>query len=371
MPEPDGMKPVYDNFYHHNRNYGCRCQEIVYKGYRALIIENEKLRLLVLADKGSDIVELLYKPKDVDFLWRSPVEVDGVNPNPVTRAHDSGAFLDVFEGGWQELLPSITAPTNYKGMNLGFHGEAMFLPWQYQMIEDSPERVSVRFSVRLRRAPLVVTKTITLNSDSARIGFEETVFNEGDEEFRFMWGHHPTFGRPFVDEHCRIHLPAGCVGRMYQTDFSGNSPFDCNVEFRWPMAPDKQGNLIDLSRPMPPERKTAFNVYIKDLPETWFAITNPRFGVGVGMRFDNKVFPYLLMWHVYRGFYNSPFFGRTYNLAIEPYSAIPDNLDEVIRLGRDLRLKPQSGMSTRFETVAFESTEHTADVRSRSWEKCG
>jgi hypothetical protein len=36
--------PVYDDFHRHNRNYGCRYLEILYKGYRALILENEPLR---------------------------------------------------------------------------------------------------------------------------------------------------------------------------------------------------------------------------------------------------------------------------------------------------------------------------------------
>jgi hypothetical protein len=347
--------PIYDNFYHHNRNYGCRYQEIIYKGYRTLVLENEILRLTILVDKGTDIIELLYKPKDVDFMWRSPVEVDALNKNPVTRAHESGCFLDVYEGGWQELLPSITSPTNYKGMNLGFHGEVVFLPWQYQILEDSPEQVRVRFTVRLRRAPLLVTKIITLRSGCSYIEFEETVKNEGDEPFSMMWGHHPTYGKPFLDEQCVIDLPAGAVGLTYQTDFSGNSPFECNLQFPWPMATDKEGKLVDLSRPMPPERKTAFNIYVKNLREGWYAITSPALGLGIGMKWELRVFPYLLMWNVYRGFYNSPFFGRTYNLAIELYSAIPDSLDEVIRLGRDIRLNPLEEFSTQFAVIVYEA----------------
>jgi hypothetical protein len=346
---------VYDNFYHQNRNYGCRCHEVVYKGYRALILENEPLRTMILVDKGTDIVELLYKPKDVDFLWRSPVEVDAWNKNPVTRAHESGNFLDVFEGGWQELLPSITSPTNYMDMNLGFHGEVMFLPWQYQVLEDLPEKVSVRFSVRMRRAPLFVSKTVTLRSGCSYIEFEETVKNEGDQPFSLMWGHHPTFGKPFLNEQCVIDLPAGAVGQTYQKDFSGNSPFECNLEFPWPMATDKEGQLVDLSRPMPPERKTAFNLYVKNLREGWYAITNPVLDLGIGMKWDVRVFPYLLLWNVYRGNYNSPFFGRTYNLGMEPYSAMPDNLDEVIRLGRDIRLSPLQEFSTHFAVIVYQA----------------
>ncbi|MHC4782254.1 MAG: hypothetical protein ACYTE0_04270 [Planctomycetota bacterium] len=75
-------KQTYDNFYHYNRNYGCRCREVVYKGHRTLILENEKLRLMIVVDKGTDIIELLYKPKDIDFMWQSPVDL----PAPHNRS---------------------------------------------------------------------------------------------------------------------------------------------------------------------------------------------------------------------------------------------------------------------------------------------
>ncbi|MGI6750052.1 MAG: hypothetical protein ACOX6A_06055 [Atribacter sp.] len=83
-------KPVYNNFYHYNRNYGCRVQEIIWNGFKTLIIENEKLRVSILVDKGTDIFELLYKPMDIDFMWRSPLEVNTLNPNLPTKSFDDG-----------------------------------------------------------------------------------------------------------------------------------------------------------------------------------------------------------------------------------------------------------------------------------------
>ena len=348
-------RTVYDNFYHHNRNYGCRFNEIVYKGYTTVVIENEKLRLSVLLDKGTDIVELLYKPKDIDFMWRSPLEWDAGNKNPLSKDLEIGNFLDVYEGGWQELLPSITAPTNYKGMGLGFHGEAIYLPWKYEVVEDSPYSVKIRFFVRMRRSPLFVTKCVTLTSESSVVEFEETVANEGDEEFKFMWGHHPAIGKPFLDENCVIDLPPGVTGQIYQADFSGNSPFAPNTEFQWPFIEDAKGSRVDLSKVMPPEKKTAFNMYIKNLKEGWYGITNVKKKVGFGMKWDVGVFKYILIWSVYRGFYNFPFYGRTYNIALEIYSAIPDSLDEAIKLGRAFSLAPGEKMSTSFSAIVYES----------------
>jgi hypothetical protein len=345
----------YDNFYHHNRNYGCRFHEVLYKGFKTLIVENEKMRVSILVDKGTDIIELLYKPMDVDFMWRSPLEYDAYNKNPHTKEMEIGAFLDVYEGGWQELLPSITSPTNYKGMGLGFHGEVLVLPWDYQIVEDTPDRVRVKFFVRMRRTPFLVTKYLTLGSESSVIEFEETIENEGDEEFKFMWGHHPAIGKPFLDENCVIDLPEGAVGQMYQVDFSGNSPFTPNMEFQWPHARDKNGTRVDLSRVMSPKKKIAFNMYIKNLKEGWYSITNLKKKLGLGMVWDVHTFKYMLIWSVYRGFYNFPFYGRTYNIALELYSAIPDSLDEVIKLKRELSLMPGEKLSTKFYTIVYES----------------
>lgn len=346
---------MYDNQYHHNRNYGCREHELILGGYRALVMENEKIRATILLDKGTDLYELLYKPADIDFMWRSPLELDGRNRNPVTRELESGSVLDNYEGGWQELLPSIAAPTNYKGMGLGFHGEVLFLPWGCRVIEDTPLCVRVELTVRMRRAPLFVKKTVTLRTQSSVLDFEETVTNTADEEFKFIWGHHPAVGQPFLDENCVIDLPEGAIGQHYQVDFSGNGPFEPGQEFRWPFARDRSGVTVDLSRVMSPEKKIAFNTYIKGLKEGWYGITNLEKGIGFGMKWDASLFKYICIWAVYRGFYGFPFYGRTYNIALEPYSAIPDSLDEVIRLGRELHLDPGQPISTRFSAIIYES----------------
>jgi hypothetical protein len=57
--------------YTHERNFGCRLHEFIYRGLKIIYIENEKIRVGVILDRGTDIFEFLYKPKDVDFIWRS------------------------------------------------------------------------------------------------------------------------------------------------------------------------------------------------------------------------------------------------------------------------------------------------------------
>ncbi len=51
----------------------CRISdEWTYKGLRTVILENDLLRVVILVDRGSDIIEFRYKPYDVDFLLRRP-----------------------------------------------------------------------------------------------------------------------------------------------------------------------------------------------------------------------------------------------------------------------------------------------------------
>lgn len=349
-------KLSYDSLYHHNRNYGCRFHEIEYNGYRSLLIENELIRLLIMYEKGTDIVEFVYKPLDVDFMWRSPAVISANKKNQITKEHPAGAFLDEYEGGWQELLPNINSPTNYKGASLGFHGEACFRAWDFQVLKDTVEEVKIMFTVRLNRAPFFVTKTVSVKSYSAAVEFSEEIYNEGSEEFKFTWGQHPAIGIPFLSSKCIISLPEGAIGRTYDKDFSQNSIFPLDKEFKWPIAKDKNGNDVDLSKVMDPDTKTAFCISFEKMKDGWYGITNPDLGIGFGMKWDINIFKYIWMWAVYRGYFSFPFYGRTFNIALEPWSAIPDNLDDVIKAGRELTLEPDKRIKTDFTALVYSSS---------------
>lgn len=54
------------------RHFGCRVEEFGWRGHRLIVLENETLRVGVVASKGADIVELRYRPRDADLLWHSP-----------------------------------------------------------------------------------------------------------------------------------------------------------------------------------------------------------------------------------------------------------------------------------------------------------
>ena len=349
------MKETYNNFYHYNRNYGCRFKEIIYKGYKSLIVENEKLRLLILLEKGSDIVEFLYKPLDIDFLWKSPIELNGNSRNPVTKEYQAGNFLDNYEGGWQEILPSFGAPHNYKNTGMGVHGELFSLPWDYTVIKDDVYEVKLKLFVRMRRVPFFVEKIINIKSGNSFVDFEESIINEGTQNFKFMWGHHPAFGKPFLDNNCVIDLPDDLFGKTNRIHISPTDIMPIDKDLKWPDIVDKNGKEIDLSRIMPIDAKTDFRVYLEGFKEGWYAITNLSSNAGFGLCWDKKIFRYLFIWFSYGGWLDAPFYGRCYTIALEPQSSIPDDLEEVIKLKRELELKPKEKITTNYTAIAYKT----------------
>ena len=58
--------------YQKERNYGCRVSDDwEFRGNKVAIIENEKIRVMVLVDKGADIYSFVHKSSDTDYMWRS------------------------------------------------------------------------------------------------------------------------------------------------------------------------------------------------------------------------------------------------------------------------------------------------------------
>lgn len=343
------------NSYDYNRNYGCRFKEIIENGYRALILENEKIRVSIYLDKGSDIYEFLYKPADIDFMWKSPNKIQASRKTPFTKEQAGGNFLDIYEGGWQDILPNIGNPTNYLGGSFGVHGELFTRSFDYQVLCDAPEEVKIKLYTRMNRAPLFIEKVVMVKRNKAEIEIEETVKNEAEEEYKFMWAQHPAIGYPFLDDSCVIDVPDSKHAKTYQHSLSSNKVIPLDKKFDWPFINSPDGKRIDLSKIMPETAKTSFSVFLEDISEGWYGITNLNKKIGFGLIWDKNIYKHLFMWMAYRGAYGYPWYGRTYNIALEPWSALPDDFDAVDE-SDFIRLKPEESLTTKYVAVIYKSS---------------
>ncbi len=307
--------------YTHGRKQGCRISlDYTYRGMRVAFLENEVLRVGVLLDKGADIFEFTYKPRDLDFMWQSPIEMRA--PYVATSALPEGAFHDYYYGGWQEVLPSAGwASEPYLGTYQGLHGEISLLPFEAAIVEDSPEKVSLRVWTRAYRSPLALERFMTLERHRPVLHIRERLTNESPAEFAVMWGHHPAFGEPFLDDSCRVSAPATEVEVLA---FHPNGLWEPGGGYEFPNVLNRRsGELQDIRRVLPRETGSVDVVFFKGLAEGWYGITNERLKVGFGMAWDASLFKYLWMWQVYGGHHDYPWYGRTYNCALEPFTSYP------------------------------------------------
>ena len=319
------------------RHQRCRLDLVTRRGHEFLSVENDLLRVTFVLTKGADVVELRHKPSDVDALWHSPHRLNPPGTQIPSVTLSRGSFFDYYPGGWQEILPAGGGPCTYKGAELGLHGEAMFLPWEADVIEDAPERVAVRLSVELRRTPFILERTVTLEEGQLSIGWHGRLTNAGEQTLAFMWGEHVAFGEPFIEPGCQIDLPPATVQTLAKA--SSTARYAPNQEAIWPYLRAQDGTMVRADRVLEKAARTHDSYTI--LPqEGWFAIRNPQRDLGFAMSWDYAIFPYLWTWQVYGGFWDFPYYGRAYALALEPFSSPAGALDANIERGTVKTLEP-------------------------------
>ena len=337
-------------------NVNCSAKEVTdIHGLLSLILENKFLRIVVLADKGSDIVEFRHKPTNTEFLLQLPGGV---------RSHQAGAgaiseqsFTDTYSGGWNEILPNGGAPSYYKGATFGQHGEVSVMPWKYTITENHPGRISVKLWVRPHRTPFYLEKTLSLEEDSAVLTIDEQLSNEAGEEMHCMWGQHIAFGNPFLLEGAKIFAPTQKF--IVHESMENYEPrrFAPGETFAWPNAKTPDGNIENASIvPAYGDAKAQEMAYMTELTDGWYAILNPFHKVGFGLRFDHELFQYIWYWqqlgNVAKGY---PWWGRLHTMALEPWTSYPTKgLAEAVENGTALLLQPGEKIKTTIKAVAFD-----------------
>ena len=352
------MKDGLENIYDPDRHFGCRVNDkVTWHGFNAMILQNEKIQVVLLVDKGTEIVQFLYKPTDMDFIWhaRNPLR-DAGKFNPVS-GDEASPFYDRWSGGWFEILPNNGPAASYKGARLGFYAETINLPWEYQIIEDTPKKVKVFFWVKTFRMPFILKKWITIESGKSAIQIEEEVINIGGEDLAFAWGHHPVVGPPFLSSSCIISSP-DCKVIVGEDEDGPGFRMGLNQEGRWPIIKDVDGDDLDLRRVEPQSARSMDNCYLTDYKnDAFIAVTNPDMQVGFGFSWDHSMFRYLWLWQAFGGGVGYPWFSDSYQMGIEPWSSYPcAGLEAAIENKTALSLKPGESKKVWLTAVAFEGT---------------
>ncbi len=293
--------------YQGQRNFGCRFLEIELNGYRTLIVENEKIRVMFLADKGMDVIEFNYKPLDIDFAWRSPNGLRHLH-NREYSFQDDQFLTDYYTGGWFHCFPNVGEACVYKGAKMPIYGESCYLPWDYSILTDTPELLEIKAKTYMVKTPFLMEKTITLRSGEASIRFDMTITNLGGEKLHYQWGYHPNISPNFLSPEVLINIPrCKTINR-----FAGkNSDILQECVGIWPEVTGRDGNLVDLSRFNLNETKANDFTLLENPEKSVISIINSEKKIEFNMSWDKNAWEHASVWRVNNSDFGYPRYGKT------------------------------------------------------------
>lgn len=323
-----------------------------YKGMRTLILENAYIRVVSLLDKGADIMEILYKPLDIDFMWHSPLGYRNPSMFIESCSRSDGSFLDYYGGGWQDILPNAGGPCIHRGAEWGQHGETSLMPWKCVIEKDDSIEVVAHLTVDCCRYPFSVDKWLTLRQGEKFLTIREKLTNKSEQDLEFSWLQHVAFGEPFLSPSCVINLAAE-TAVVHAPEIPWSS-LPAGQNFSWPIAKDKKGKEVDLSRIPQKDFQAHDLVYIMGLKEGWYGLTNTEMKLGFGLVWDKSVYPYIWFWRPLGGGWDHPWFGRAWAIALEPCTSWPaTGLADQIRKGTAAQLKGASSIETEIKAMIY------------------
>ena len=326
-----------------------------YKDMPVIFMENDFIRVGILAGRGSDIFEFSSRKHGVDFMCRLPKEIH--NPNQhFSQLRDTGNQLeDYYYGGWQETLPN-SEPFVYRGASLGQHGEISLVPWKHSIIENTPERVSLKLSVRPLRLPLYLEKTLTLKNDSPVLHIEEKLVNESKTTIDFMWGHHIAFGLPFLQE--GAELITNATEFVAEKAMPDTRVFDASQPYKWPNVKDKQGNEVQANQ-IPSVNAEPFCelAYLSGFPDlASYTLWHESQKLGFKVQWDSSVFSHLWFWQEHFATQDAPWWGSAHAVGLEPWTApYTANPEEAIKNGDWMKLDGGEIIHSKLEASVVET----------------
>lgn len=321
------------------------------RGIDVVFLENDYLRVEILAGKGSDITEITDKRTDTNVLFEAPHEWRVPANGPVGAPDGTFSFLDYYPGGWQTVLPAAGGPTTATGAPLALHGESSLISWETEITNDTEAEVAVEFTASLTRYPFTIEREVSLTAGSSALTITEEVTNEGAVTVPYSWLQHIALGEPLVAPEAKLEAP--CKTVLVDPDQTAETArLPPGETYEWPICETDDGP-IDL-RQFPPRSERVHDlVALADLTDGYYTVSNPDLDLGVTVSFPESLYNYLWYWQPLGGFEEAPFFGRNYNVGLEPCTSIPNaGLEHAVENGTAESLK--SGETQR-STVTLET----------------
>jgi hypothetical protein len=222
-------------------------EKAVFENQPALRLSNDKLELTVLPEGGAMVqIALVGATEPVNPLW-----------NPIRLAREAGLKppTDFYRGHFVAVDGFGPASAEERAAGYPMHGEAHLLKWNLST-QKQGDTASATFSVKLPLAQEILTRTYRVVNGENVVWVDSELENLLSFDRPVFWGEHATIGAPFLEPgKVVVDMPVQkAKTKAYQMQGGvANRQLRSFVDFNWPMAPTRDGQLFDLrSAPLNP-----------------------------------------------------------------------------------------------------------------------
>ncbi|MGE5489035.1 MAG: hypothetical protein ACM3ZB_14565 [bacterium] len=277
----------------------------------AFLISNDKLEMAVAAQGGSILKIVLQGDSTGLSPFGNPEMVPGVPENRKFQGPMVGHFVCVDGFG------SPSAEERKAG--LAMHGEAYLQPWVPIRAGKEGAQTHVTFAVDLPLLHEKFTRTFRM------LDGENVVYVESELESALAfdrtanWAEHPYLFPPFLEPENTVVDISGVKSKT--REYSGDRPrlkLASFKDFDWPLAPAKDGGVVDVRAQPPGESWSGHTTTLIDTSRRLGFVTaiNTARGYVLGYLFRREEYPWV---QNYMNYMPNGWSGRGLEFATQPF----------------------------------------------------
>lgn len=304
------------------------CQKTTFKGLKAVVLENEYVRSVILPDYGGKMVSFYDKSIQYEWLYQAREKSLRVPPYGADFSkYDSSGFDEMFPG-----IDQGPHPVNWD--EIPDHGEVWTMPWTWKATCDGME-----LTVESDRFPYRLMKRIKLGKNDVEITYKAV--NKGSVPFPFIWTPHALLN---YNDQTEIQVPEA-MKEVMSVEASSTHLGGWGTVHTYPVTSSvSTGESLNLAELEPSEEGTAEKFYFtQPLSEGWCALVQPDLGRKLTYHFPKEKVPYLGIWKT-RGGYRGE-----HNIALEPCTGVYDDVYVADKIGRASYIPANGAYTWKFK----------------------
>jgi hypothetical protein len=308
--------------------------ELVHRGRRAAAIENNRLRLTVLAE-GGHIAEVFDKETGVNPLWKPPwtsIEPSAFDPAVHGAVYGSGSDAPLLAGimGHNLCLDIFGGPSDEEAKaGLTAHGDASIATFAISRSGDV-----LMMSALLPLARIEFERCIEMRGRAVHV--HERVTSQCDVDRPIAWTQHVTLGPPFLEKGATAFRASATRSQVFDGAFGVADYLQRGTAFDWPCAPRIDGGVADLRLFTDASSSSAYTAHLMNGADpAFFVAFSPRFQLAFGYVWKPSDFPWMGIWEENHSRMGIPWNGAALTRGMEfGASPFPETRRAMVERGR-------------------------------------